>query len=287
MPRSKQVSLLILAGVLVTLVALGGSLSNFRLLPGAPFPGGVAVDGASQPSNLPPVAEPLFLPVLRGLLALIFIFLMVFLMARIMVLADWGFVVRVAMGLAVLLIIISLLPQPAVDRPAAVPDPSAGMATPPSSGYFISPLGQPPELLTQVVIIVMGLGLVFLLSMILKTWLANRTRREDPLRKEVEEAVAALMSGRDVANVIINCYQQMSRSLQRERGIMRDQAMTVGEFEDLLAARGFPESPVHHLTRLFEMTRYGMCAINEQDETHAIESLDMIVQHCRAMREDA
>ena len=119
-----------------------------------------------------------------------------------------------------------------------------------------------------------------------REFLADAGMRK-PTISDIREAVAALKSGRDVANVIINCYQQMSRSLQRERGIMRDQAMTVGEFEDVLAARGFPESPVHHLTRLFEKTRYGICAINEQDETHAIESLDMIVQHCRAMREDA
>lgn len=287
MPRNKQVSLVLLTGVLVTLVVLGGSLSNLELLPGAPFLGGVAVDGAPQPSNLPSETGPWSLPLLRGLLALIFIFLAVFLMARILVLADWGFIIRVGIGLAVLLIIISLLPQPAVDRPATVPDRNTGLATPPSFGYSVSPLGQPPELLTQLVIIVMGLGLAFLLFMILKTWLGDRPQGEDTLRREVEEAALALKSGRKVANLIIDCYQQMSRSLQQERGIMRDQAMTVGEFEALLGARGFPESPVQHLTRLFEKARYGTYPINEQDETDAIESLDEIVQHCRSMQENA
>jgi hypothetical protein len=287
MPRTRQVSLIFLAGVLLALVVLGSSLSNLQVLPGAPFPGGVAVDRASQLSSLPRALGPLSLPLLRGLLALTFIFLTVFLAARILVLANWGFIIRVAIGLTMLLLIISLLPQPAVDRPVTGPDLNTGMATPPSVGYSVSPLGQPPELLIRFVIIVMGLALVFLLFMILKTWQGDRTQGDVSLRSGVEEAVFALKSGRDVANVIINCYQQMSRALQHERGIMRDQAMTVGEFEELLAAKGFPESPVQNLTRLFEKARYGIYATNEQDETHAIESLNAIVQYCRAMREDA
>jgi hypothetical protein len=287
MPRPKRVSLLLLAGVLVSLVFLGGSLSNLQLLPGSPVPGGIGASTTSVPSTPSSTAQLLSIPLLRGILALAFFGLLVFLSTRILVLADWGLILRLAAVLAVLLVLIWLLPRLAAGGPSLAPGSSTGLATPPSSAYPVSPLGQPPELLSQLVILGMGLGLVALTFVLLKAWPGQRLRTAGPLEREVEQAERALKSGGELGEVIVQCYQQMCRYLQQERGIERDRAMTVEEFEETLSARGFPKAPVRSLTRLFERARYGTGNTTGQDEAQALRSLNAILQHCRGMREDA
>jgi hypothetical protein len=57
--------------------------------------------------------------------------------------------------------------------------------------------------------------------------------------------------------------------------------MTVGEFEALLKAKGFPADPVRRLSGLFEMARYGDQPMRAADEDQAIKSLDAIIDFCR------
>jgi hypothetical protein len=77
------------------------------------------------------------------------------------------------------------------------------------------------------------------------------------LESEAQQALQALQSGSNVADVILRCYVQMSRVLQKEQKLELKQTMTARPFERLLEARGFPAAPVHQLTGLFENVRYG------------------------------
>lgn len=85
----------------------------------------------------------------------------------------------------------------------------------------------------------------------------------------------------DFEDVIIRCYAEMSRTLQINREIQREEAMTTSEFERELLARGFPATPVQRLTQLFEQVRYGRRQTMEADQQVAVESLSEIINHCK------
>lgn len=151
----------------------------------------------------------------------------------------------------------------------------------PELSVFGSPLGGTPPFLILLILI----GLV-LLTILLAVWIIRwRTKpvaAGDGLKQEAEQALMALKMGKDFKNVIIECYWQMSQVLRKERGIQRTQAMTPREFERLLEKRGISHYPVHQLTELFEAARYGMQALNPQDEQKAIECLSAIIQSSRS-----
>jgi len=84
-----------------------------------------------------------------------------------------------------------------------------------------------------------------------------------------------------VRSVIIQCYLQMSRALQEEQEITREESMTAREFEKLLDRKSFPPEPVHQLTRLFELARYASGELGAGDESQAVSCLEQIVAFCR------
>lgn len=92
---------------------------------------------------------------------------------------------------------------------------------------------------------------------------------------EIEEAI----EGFD--DVIIRCYVEMSRTLQTEKDIQRDEAMTTSEFERELLAKGFPARPIQKLTQLFEQVRYGRQQSMEKEKLAAVDSLNEIIDYCR------
>jgi hypothetical protein len=106
----------------------------------------------------------------------------------------------------------------------------------------------------------------------------------DRLTLQAEWALQTLKSGGDLKNVIVRCYWQMEQVLKEEQGIEKETAMTVREFEHLLEARGMPQLPVHQLTQLFEMVRYGRRATSAADEHQAIEAFTAILQYSQANR---
>jgi hypothetical protein len=137
------------------------------------------------------------------------------------------------------------------------------------------------------------IGLVWIilaaLAMLSAAWLV-RWRKEqaltsDPLKREAEHALRALLMGADLKDVIIRCYQQMSLVLQKEQGIELEETMTAREFERLLAARGVPQLPVCQLTRLFESARYGWRQPSPDEKQAALDCLKAIQQYSHAARE--
>jgi hypothetical protein len=183
-------------------------------------------------------------------------------------------------AIIVLLIIMYLLPGVTPNPTPNFSGEYSEVPTPSSIDLPVAPLGAPPQLLIQFVIVGIVLGCGLIAIMMMKRWLAP-TRIEDELLQDAEEAVKALQDGMDLENAIIRCYLQMTRSIQKERGLERNYSMTVQEFEHWLVGIGFPTIPLQQLTSLFEKVRYGKQQINNFDEQIAIQSLNEIIKFCQ------
>lgn len=107
------------------------------------------------------------------------------------------------------------------------------------------------------------------------------TRREEEqelLSTKARVALEEIQSGADFRNVILRCYYEMSQIILRDRGLDRKRWMTAREFEIRLVRAGLPAGPVKHLTRLFELVRYGAYDPSHEQELLAIDSLTAIAQ---------
>jgi hypothetical protein len=186
-------------------------------------------------------------------------------------------------AITVLLIIMYLLPVVKPDPDPHFTGEYPEIPTPSSIDLPVAPLGAPPQLLIQFVIVGIVLGCGLIAIMVMKRWLAP-TKIEDGLLQDAEEAVKALRDGMDFENTIIRCYLQMARSIQKERGLERNYSMTVQEFEQWLVGIGFPTIPLQQLTSLFEKVRYGKQQIKDLDKQIAIESLNEIIKFCQIKR---
>ena len=278
MSNSRLPALVLVAGVLAALVLLAGSLSNLQLRPGAPFPGASDSGPLSiQPSPGRPAPEFLTLPLLQGMLAVAMVLLAALLVARLVALPNPKVILGLALAMLLLLTLGWILSQLAVDGAVSgLPDQTSAGSVP-VTGYRVTPLGQPPDFLLPLVAVILGLGFV-LLALTYAGGRMRRTRGRNLLQGDAERAVADLRQGRAVGGVVIRCYGNMCRSLQEARGIDRDRALTVEEFETQLVVRGFPENPIHQLTQLFEKARYGSEQMSDEDERLAMESLGEIVR---------
>jgi hypothetical protein len=279
----KRISLLFLSAALVSLVVLATSLSNLQLQSGAPFPG--SIDSANDVQSFSPLPsiQIYFIPLLRGIFALIFIVFLIDIAARLVVLVNIKKILQLVLALVILLIIIYMLPRITPGPPAYFPNGYSEITTPPAFDYPVTPLGQPPRILIQLVIIGIASGIGLLAFIVVKRWPSSKNI-DDELLQEAEEAVNALETGADLRSVILRCYFQMTHSLQEEQGIERDYTMTVQEFERWLGNLGFPTIPLRQLTSLFEKVRYGKQQTNYTDEQIAIDSLNEIIQFCRSER---
>ncbi len=146
-------------------------------------------------------------------------------------------------------------------------------------GPPLSPV--PPDLMwvVWVVLAAIFLGLVAWLVIWVLKW---RRSSGDSLRLEAQRALEALKLNQDFKNVIMQCYWQMSQALRSEQGIVLEETMTAREFEHLAEARGIPHAPVHQLTQLFEIVRYGFRQPGPEEEQKAVECLQAIVDYSRA-----
>jgi hypothetical protein len=282
--HTKHISLLFLAGVLVSLIFLAGSLSNLQLRSGMPFPGGGFTDDTNQSLKALPSIQTYSFPILRGMFALAFLILMIYVSIRLLTLVNIKKTLLWLLAMGIALIIVTMMPRIAPEQTAYSPNEISEVPSPPAFDYPVSPLGQAPQILIWLVILGIVLAMGLLAIKAVKGW-PHRAGIEDPLFQEAEKAVHALKAGVDLKSVIIRCYLQMTRSLQEERGIERSHTMTVREFEDLLEAKGFPTAPVRQLTYLFEIARYGKHIMSADDDKNAIESLNEIIRFCRNGRD--
>lgn len=275
----KNILLVVLAGSLISVMLLAGSLSNLQLNPGDPFPGSDNADPPAGAVETAPVARGVSIAMLRGVFALVFIGLVVYVLASVIVRIDVKKILRTALVLSVILLVAYFLPRFTPEQNVISPLETAEIAPPQSFSSSVTPLGQPPEaLLWLVIFIIIGGSII-----VVNTLWQQRTQSqiEDALLQHAEAAVEALHDGGDLRNVILRCYFQMAQTLQAGQGIQRKTTMTVREFEEWLASSGFPATPVHRLTQLFEKVRYGEVQTDLEDEKTALESLNEIMVYCR------
>lgn len=281
--HAKRIVLLFLVVSLAALTLMSASLSNLQLQAGTPFPGGSnAGPGSRMFADLTPLHRYSY-TLLKGILALIFLLLMVYVPARLIALVTIKRILQLLIGLAILLGMVILISTLIAGRDVYTPGESPGIPAPPSIEYPAPPLGKPPQGLVQLVLIGFVFGAGLLIFMLLKL-LRRPIRIQEQIQQEAEIAVKTIKTGGDLRQAIIQCYMQMTGLLKEKQRIERSYSMTVREFEDWLALQGFPAAPVHQLTSLFERARYGTQPLANDDEKAAVESLDEIIRFCRSAR---
>lgn len=278
--HTKYISLILLSGALVSLILLAASLSNLQLHSGTTFLGGGNSDNTLLSVDALPSLQTHISPILQGFLALLFLILLVYVTARLIVFVNLKIVLQSVLVMVILLTIVYIMPRTTLGQSTIFPGEYSEITTPPAFTYPFTPLGEPPQILIWLVIIGLGLGMSLSTIKIVKQRL-DQTHIEDELLQGAENAVNSLKAGMDLRSVIMGCYFQMTRSLQEEQGIERDFTMTVREFEHRLGDMGFPTVPVHQLTSLFERARYGNQPMRNNDEEIAIECLNEIIKFFR------
>ena len=110
--------------------------------------------------------------------------------------------------------------------------------------------------------------------------LRPRHRSIELVAEEARKTIDELGSGVDLKTGVIRCYHQMNRIVKKEKGLSRNKAMTVREFEHYLGQMGLSDAPIERLTRLFEKVRYGSKNLGPSEEREAVDCLTAIIQAC-------
>jgi hypothetical protein len=174
--------------------------------------------------------------------------------------------------------------QPLLQKPDIPPPPGSGpvemlgeLPELPSPPDFVA---NPPSWVVYSVDILLLLIPLTLAWLFWLRWQRNR-RKGAPLEllaEEAQQALARLQGGHNLKDTIMRCYAEMSQTLQKERGVERQQAMTPREFELHLAQSGLRDEHIRQLTRLFENVRYGAKTPGQREEQEAVACLQAIVQ---------
>lgn len=126
---------------------------------------------------------------------------------------------------------------------------------------------------------------VFICWYLVRLWMRLRVASTTPdnlpdLATIARSSLRDISEGHDWQGVIQECYLRMSEAVNKNRGIIRQDAMTTGEFARRLEEAGLPVSPVRRLTHLFEAVRYGGKKSSAADIDEAVSSLNAILQVC-------
>ncbi len=281
--KRRALIFLLIAGILTVLIAAG--LPQLKLQPGVPMPGTTAEGGASPiPKEQAPVVSvsTLFKTILAVVLTLGGLYLAYLLLRKAslkqILLRFLYFAIIVTIGCFALILLgdINISFQG-----------GQGEILPPIVADVGPPLSPVPSNLMWLVWVILG-AFIFLLVAWLVFWaLKWRRKTDDSLGREAAWALKALKEHQDFKNVIMECYWQMSQALLHEQGIVLEETMTAREFENLAEVRGIPHTPVHQLTQLFEVVRYGFRQPGPEEEQKAVECLEAIVQYSREKKQTA
>ena len=280
---TKRIHLIFLLAALLALILLSASLSNLELLPGAPFPGASSSEDARFIKYVWPYLAPYSFPFLKGLMALVFSGVLIYIFVRLIKIVNLREILRPALILIILLLAMILLPGTPINPVTTAPGTPVEIATPPPTTTLVTPLGAPPPVLLWLTSLLLILGLSLPIIGIMRQRL-RPVASVDPILREAEIAVAALLDGQNFSDVILRCYFEMTNAIQLEQGIAREKNLTVREFKQQLDELGFPSQPVQNLTALFEKARYGIEKIRDEDQDLALESLGAIIQYCKKGR---
>ncbi len=275
--ESRKRALLLLFSSLVLTGIIAAGLSNVTFRPGLPIPAFESGQVVIPSQGSAPVGMGMgrFAAILVLIALGVTVLLLLVRAARgihwkRLLAGLWSLSWKLALGAGLILLVFALLPHTAGTAGAE--------PLPPARPLVTAPLGPVPPGLIWAAGIVLG-AIVVLVS--LRLLLARAREPQAPWVHELALARRALGEGGDPREVILRCYTRMAEALQEERGIERQQSMTTGEFEALLAGKGLPQEPVHQLTRLFEAARYGRGTPVAEEGHAAMICLDAILDHCR------
>ncbi len=281
--KRRALIFLLIAGLLTVLIAAG--LPQLKLQPGVPLPAPTDQGGANPTPKEPVVTVTvslLFKTILAVILTLGVIYVAYLLLRKAplkkVLLRFLYFAVLTAIGCIALLLLGDINFSFQRGQGEILPQQVANIGPP------LSPV--PPDLMWVVWI---ALAAIFLLLIAwLVIWALRWRRRSfDGLALEAERALQALKLNQDFKNVIMQCYWQMSQALRSEQGIVLEETMTAREFERLAEARGIPHAPVHQLTQLFEIVRYGFRQPGPEEEQKAVACLQAIVEYSREKKPES
>lgn len=281
MTSNQKKKAMVFLGLCVFITALfAASLSQMELQPGLPSPllegDRIVVPDTARADPINPSVFPFILRLLGILLA---IYLLVTLFSVIMgmgwkklvrILREFSLILGVFIVLILVLSLLRSLPgQPARRLPA----------TTPSEPLIFSPADSPPAILIWVI----GFSLALMAAFLLLYWIRvlRRSHGADLLARRIDEARQNILSGMNLEEVILRCYQEMGSIIHRERAIKRQIYVTPTEFESELCAAGLPEAPIHELTHIFERVRYGHRPPTQSDEQEALRNLQKITNYLR------
>lgn len=111
-------------------------------------------------------------------------------------------------------------------------------------------------------------------------WLYQRAQAANPpiddINTTIGTAIQEIKANHDIRNVVIRCYSDLQRIIEKAHGQARKSSMTPREFHNHLLGYGIRHESIINLTRLFEKARYSQGMTTERDETEAIGHLDKI-----------
>jgi len=273
-PLSRRQALILLSISLFGMLLFSMALPNLKLLAGRPIPGAQEIfefepeTVSPHPSTHSTIPQPILI-LGMAIFALVFLFLVIDLAKKVKI----KVILLCLAGLAALELILFLLYQVGTPAGETAAPASVTLATPKPEHFTVQPLGNPPESFTRWIIAVVALLAVALLVWMFIMAVRPRLTRNNDLNRSTAAAIKALEDGQDLSDVILRCYKEMSDFLNNSRGIEREESLTPREFEVALLELGLPARPVHEITRLFELVRYGEKPLGEVDRENAIASL--------------
>jgi len=288
MAGKRRVFLIILGIAILGMLGLSIGLTGLSFQPGNMLPAnGTLPYGNYQGFDLP--GGPMLLQALRIIyiiallvLPVVMIYLIISPVARRRLLK---FLVRILPFVVGLYLFILFLKRLQDTNPQSTPLILGGSGTQPAPSVLPTPAPIPGPSETAIVWISAGISLVTVSALAWALWLLWRRRKLDlsPNRliaRQAQSALDSLQAGGNLKNTIVRCYYQMSAVINKQRGILRSQAMTPHEFEEYLTTRGLPGEPIHQLTHLFEEVRYGDLEAGLAGEQVALDCLKAIVDAC-------
>jgi hypothetical protein len=130
-----------------------------------------------------------------------------------------------------------------------------------------------------VMVVASALG-VFLLNRGMDKW--SRQKELVSIAKIAHSTLKELSSEKPPKNVIVRCYARMTATVNKKRGLSREQSMTPSEFAAYLSRVGLPREDVEGLTRIFERVRYGGQSVDAGEVKEAKKYLSGILKACEA-----
>lgn len=262
----------------LALIALATGLSSLSLGTGKPLPRLDPFQSAASPdlseqsgTGVATILQVFLSVVFWILLPLSIVLIVVSAEARRRLLRNIAAVASVMLFLYLIIRVLDRLDIGPADRSDA--------GGPPGSGAGATRSVEPPDFVSHppdwMVLVVSGAIFAVIGFLAWRFWQRRAADRaadaslEDELAQEAESALDAIQSGQDLSNVVLRCYRDMERAVQRAHGLNRRASMTPREFERRLVNSGLDAEAVGRLTRLFERARYGSQAIDAEDEADA------------------